>query len=552
MTTTESIPDGIDNMNDYALYLWESEVPWYKQLVSWADDEKTWGLHAYLSLDITYKGYSTCPSCYKFEPIYTATYWTDSDSNFHPYTTGLNFCKGCMHNQLPRHALGWSMYNNLINNQGLGTEVDVSPFLPDFMFPYVGETRDECVVCHQGIPQESDNVNNYIRAQVAFDREGREHVVHLKDTEQCADCKEHFISGYTTNRMASDQLSVEFNTVDNKSRCTLCSENYDLDNMEVCGSCGTHTTYSLSYSEYRGEDLCRLCYEQYIECNDCGYEYYEDDGHACEDNDDDSNEGDGYIHSYSHKPRPIFHGQAAYHMGIELEVERRGDSIRHGEMAHDIISKLGEEVVYNKWDGSLSDGFEIVTHPHSLDKYHALDWTFLDDLKDNGYRSWNTRSCGLHVHVSRSAFRGSSTLSGEAHQLRFLKFIYDNQRQACRIAGRVSQWAKWDDKGNLVAKVKKGVNSAGHYSAVNTENSSTIEVRIFRGSLRKERVLSAIEFVHASVEFTRSLKIVPKDKPLSWSRFVAYVVNESNTYPNLLTIINETFDREEVLSSVED
>ena len=239
-------------------------------------------------------------------------------------------------------------------------------------------------------------------------------------------------------------------------------------------------------------------------------------------------------------------------MGIELEVQSRGRVNLMDSAQQLVIDEIGEDRIYCKWDGSVSNGFEIVTHPHSLDEFHKLDWTFLDKLKSAGFRSWNSDSCGLHVHLSRRAFSGSSTLNGEAHQLRFLKFIYDNQRQACRIAGRVSDYARWDDKGNLIAKVKNGVNSAGHYSAVNTENRDTIEVRIFKGSLRKERVLSAIEFVHAVVEYTRSLKIVPKERPLSWARFVAYVVNESNNYPNLLTIINETFEREELTTSVED
>ena len=238
-------------------------------------------------------------------------------------------------------------------------------------------------------------------------------------------------------------------------------------------------------------------------------------------------------------------------MGMELEVESRGRyDVADG--AEHVLDKLGSDRIYCKWDGSLANGFEIVTHPHSLDEWHKLDWSFLDDLKGMGFRSWNTKTCGLHVHVSRTAFRGSSTLTSEAHELRFLKFIYDNQRQSCRIAGRESAYAKWDDKGNLIAKVKQGANNAGHYSAVNTENTFTIEVRIFKGSLRKERVLSAIEFVHAVVEYTRSLRIVPKNKPLSWSRFVAWLLNESNNYPNLITIIDESFDRDESLVSVED
>jgi hypothetical protein len=85
-----------------------------------------------------------------------------------------------------------------------------------------------------------------------------------------------------------------------------------------------------------------------------------------------------------------------------------------------------------------------------------------------------------------------------------MKLIYDNQRQVERIAGRSgNHYATFGDKGKLVEKVKYGSQSNGRYSAINTENDATLEVRVFKGSLRKERVLSALEFVAASVEYTQ-------------------------------------------------
>jgi hypothetical protein len=123
-----------------------------------------------------------------------------------------------------------------------------------------------------------------------------------------------------------------------------------------------------------------------------------------------------------------------------------------------------------------------------------------------------------------------------------MKLIYDNQRQVERIAGRSSiHYANFADKGNLVQKVKYGNQSNGRMSAVNTENSETIEVRVFKGSLRKERVLSAIEFVHASVEYTRNIKVTSKNLALSWINFTGYVGINAELYPNLVTIMSESF-----------
>ena len=207
-----------------------------------------------------------------------------------------------------------------------------------------------------------------------------------------------------------------------------------------------------------------------------------------------------------------------------------------------------------KDDGSLSDGFEIVTHPHTLSDYQTnFNWEFTSKLKREGFRSWNTDTCGLHVHVSRTAFgegvapwgrsdRDQLILKKQAHELRFMKLIYDNQRQVERIAGRAgNHYATFQDKGKLVSKLKYGTQTNGRYSAINTENDATLEVRVFKGSLRKERVLSALEFVTASVEYTRDLKVTSKNQALSWLRFTAYVAENMDTYPNLALIMSESF-----------
>jgi hypothetical protein len=212
---------------------------------------------------------------------------------------------------------------------------------------------------------------------------------------------------------------------------------------------------------------------------------------------------------------------------------------------------------YMKEDGSLDDGFEIVTHPHTLEKYHTdFNWGVLDKLKRDGYRSWNTTTCGIHVHVSRTAFgngdpwrlnvpnsmRSQMILQRQSHELRFMKLIYDNQRQVERISGRSSdRYASFNDKGQLLRKIKNGYQSNGRFSAINTENDDTIEIRVFRGSLRKERVLSAIEFVHASVEYTRDIKVTTKNHALSWLKFTGYVATNAELYPNLVTIMGESF-----------
>jgi hypothetical protein len=381
-----------------------------------------------------------------------------------------------------------------------------------------------------------------------MDNDGNPVSVHRSCSVRCEVCNGHYVwSGIKGSQR---------HNVWNKETCDKCwatiQKEHPNEEWVECDDCGTMVRDGWGddgeYSSYRALFLCRSCYDSYIQCNDCGYEFYENDGHECEDEDDTES---SYIHNYSYKPRPRFFGDTKYHFGIELEVEasRNGDYQWGAQMCSDEMGDRG----YLKYDGSLSHGFEIVSHPHSLhEMQNEFPWDMLERLRRDGFRSWNTSSCGLHVHVSRTAFNGSTLNQRETHQIKFLKLIYDNQRQVQRLAGRQSTYASFDDKGRLVPKVKMGSQTSGRYSAVNIENDATLEVRVFRGSLRKERVLSAVEFTHAAVEYTRNLKIVANDKPLSWAKFVGYVSDHSKLYPNLFLIMNELFDKEDITSSEED
>jgi hypothetical protein len=335
-------------------------------------------------------------------------------------------------------------------------------------------------------------------------------------------------------------------------RCDTCTSEYYQENggehcFVCCPSC--EDTFHRDNGLWYNDSLyCAGCHDNYVyDCNDCGSQCWDGDGHECSDEYEDSS----VIHNYSYRPSPYFFGKGQYYLGFELEVESRDESRFAGaEIAQ---NELGAHA-YMKDDGSLNDGFEVVTHPHTLEAYQSeFNWEFIPKLKRQGFRSWNTETCGLHVHVSRTAFgtgeppwgrsdREALILKRQAHELRFMKLIYDNQRQVERIAGRAgNHYATFQDKGKLVEKVKYGSQSNGRYSAINTENDATLEVRVFKGSLRKERVLSALEFVAASVEYTRNLKVTSKNQALSWLRFTAYISDKMETYPNLALIMSESF-----------
>ena len=341
--------------------------------------------------------------------------------------------------------------------------------------------------------------------------------------------------------------------VQNEEICSECSlevfeENGGRRYFIDCACCSTLVLHD-DMRSFNNRRYCDRCYvDNVYTCERCDELRWQDDDHYC--NSDDDDEDNGVIHNFDYKPYPQFFGVGKYHLGFELEVESNSSKYDDAQWAQD---NLGAHA-YMKSDGSLNDGFEIVTHPHTLESYQKnFNWTSIKKLSNRGCRSWNTTTCGIHVHVSRTAFGDSDepkygstewndwVLKRQAHELRFMKLIYDNQRQVERISGRASSFARFDDKGNLVNKVKHGHQRNDRYSAVNTENENTLEVRVFKGSLRPERVLSALEFVHASVEYTRDLRVSTKAKPFSWLRFTSYIYNNMNTYANLALIMEETF-----------
>jgi hypothetical protein len=336
--------------------------------------------------------------------------------------------------------------------------------------------------------------------------------------------------------------------------CGFCLNEYLEENNETleddyftCRSCDSFIHLD-NETQWGGDSYCQRCYDNNVyTCNDCNEEYWDGDDHDCSDS------YGGLIHDYGYKPRPYFFGKREgerLYMGFELEVEVIDGGMR--EHAERVINSLGEHV-YLKHDGSLSHGFEIVTHPHTLDSYRKeFAFESFRKFRQEGLRSWNTSTCGLHVHVSRSAFgaydnptRSDLIRNRQAHELRFIKLIYDNERQVCRLAGRTSNsYANFQDKGKLTDKVIRGHDVGGRHAAVNTYNDSTLEVRIFKGSLNEKRVLMALEFVHSAVEYTRDLKVNGKNKALSWLAFSGYVHANQEQYPHLHAMMITTLERD--------
>ena len=186
--------------------------------------------------------------------------------------------------------------------------------------------------------------------------------------------------------------------------------------------------------------------------------------------------------------------------GIELEVQVRNGSIeeRLGKV-HEALNfetlKTGEYCYFER-DGSIGEGFEIVTQPAGLDVHRDRLARFLNNHKLKlGLRSHEGGACGLHVHVGREyltqgqIYRVQSFLNDVRNEalIRSVARRYDNNY--CRF------------KPALAKFTVKDKHSTERYEALNVTNVDTIEFRIFRGSLRYESVIAALEFVNSLLTF---------------------------------------------------
>ncbi len=155
-----------------------------------------------------------------------------------------------------------------------------------------------------------------------------------------------------------------------------------------CHSCDTLICNNDSY-EFECEDYCGECY-------------------------DDVRYGNSSIKEYNYKPEPLFYGADTFYLGVELEVDCEG---KDGENADDIlyIGNKSNECIYIKSDGSLDDGFEIVSQPMTLEYHKKYQWNdILKKAVNLGYRSHQTSTCGLHIHVNRNAFGDNQSEQEEA------------------------------------------------------------------------------------------------------------------------------------------
>ena len=398
----------------------------------------------------------------------------------------------------------------------------------------------------------SEHVDSRYHPVSAFDPIAEETIqVHQRCAFTCIECNTVTINNGYTPSLVRYSESIEYR-INNRayfmhgaSVCLSCFDKIYSDTHTQCYNCSLYTLTEDMHSRFGGDLYCNRCNDRIYACEECNRDYYEDDDHECVIQ---------IIRSYDWAPDfgYTFHGHDnnELFLGFELEVENSdecGWNTLQRKAKPYALELEGSKRGFIKSDGSLNCGFEIVSQPHTLEAYNEFPWSVIENLVSDGFHSWDTSTCGFHIHVSRSAFgwdtnRNTQSIKTEAHVLRWLKLLYDNRRYVQRLAGRSSdEWASFEDAGRLVPKVKRGYQSNGRYSAVNVNNTHTFEVRVFKGSMRISRIKANLQFVHSTVEYTRDLSVSPNNNTLAWSAYRTWLSSDTvNTskYAHLIELLN--------------
>lgn len=332
----------------------------------------------------------------------------------------------------------------------------------------------------------------------------------------CEDCGEvHHINEafYVHETDEHDGYYVCEDCLDtNYKRCDECGGYFRSDVMVIHDHC----------------NYCLTCYsENFIECQECGGVIRSDEAcwdaeinaHVCE---SCYNEARRIILPYHSPRRPdieFLHTAAEFpnplYFGVELEIDGAGED---DDNARTILEALGAEHAHAEHDGSLDDGFELVSQPFTMRYYtQTLSTRYAEAMTtaaDLGYKSHDTNTCGLHIHVGREGL-GSTVEEREDTITKLWILMYRFQAQLVtlsrRSTGNLLRWAALPTLGDIgensyqtlrtqaLPDIKLKLKQRGahnRYKALNLTNSNTIEFRLFRGTLKHSTLTATLQLVH--------------------------------------------------------
>ena len=206
------------------------------------------------------------------------------------------------------------------------------------------------------------------------------------------------------------------------------------------------------------------------------------------------------IKSYHSTAKNKFVGVGDYFLGVELEMEMEDYSKRNV-----VYKKLHRLIHTNKnfvleRDGSLNYGFELITQPHTYEKLLKT----LKVVEEIPNVSAKSSRCGMHVHISRKAFKeeleqGTLILICMHLQNYFKKFSERKSYNYCRL------YLRGETFNDIHSWNKVFSNRSERRMFINLTNSQTVEFRIFQGSTHLPTIVANVQMVIILQKLVRNL-----------------------------------------------
>ena len=233
------------------------------------------------------------------------------------------------------------------------------------------------------------------------------------------------------------------------------------------------------------------------------------------------------LHNYSTRVENMLKFKATrvrpntVYLGCELEYETNNRN-----RAQLGVGKLMHGHALMKTDGSIRNGFEIVTCPATLDIHLDIFKKFYDNIPPDLKVANNV---GMHVHISRKPL--SQLTIGKL--IEFLNRL-DNKQFIHHIAGRIdNSYAKMNSD-RTITFLRKNRHGGDRYNALNLNNEKTIEVRLFATPMNYKEFASRLQFVQALVDYcspaqsNESLK-----KQTHYESFMHWLSSRKRMFPEL-------------------
>ena len=360
----------------------------------------------------------------------------------------------------------------------------------------------------------------------------------MKTTNCCIECNDKLPNCFICSKKSSTCVDHEDS---HHGKILVCSDCFKLKNCFNCEKDGLVKLFrSFIYIDHSGREavnsrsICPKCSSNFIICKNCANVFDNNIYYTCPCK--IPKRFKEMIHPYNANVLdflPPDEGTLEL-FGIEIEVGVpvnlrhkykeihahtteliNNDGILVYDSSIDYINKA--EGIENKFRG-----FEIVSRPLT---YKGMI-NFIRTISKNrniNLRSWEVGTAGIHIHVNKKLLSNIDigkilVFTNDKKNRKFIKMIAKRED---------NKYAKF------VPRTMADYNDSSpecHYYAVNTNKPHTIEIRVFRGTLNENTMISYIQYVKSLIDFVKLHSV----NHLTHTDYVDWLITKTADFPELV------------------